>query len=237
MTEHSNDSIIAPIDADNSIEQLIKAMPPAAWDKVVDTACRTFEQCIAPITAVTVGCGQLIQAEFDRLLGIRKIYAAQAFARARAKVKKSKKSSKEAPKAPIILKAIEESSTQTDEAIRELWENLIAQELIEGSVHPEFTAILSRLDAVDAHVLAEIAEESPKTFNQKEFRVFIETLHRYKIPLIGVTVGGLVGSSKTTFTLQHLSNLRLIEKSASKWILTITGATFIKAVSDPTDEI
>jgi hypothetical protein len=235
MTEDNNESIVGPIDSDTSIEQLMKAMPPAAWDKLVDTACRVFEQCIAPVTAVTVGCGRLIEAEFERIVDMRKIYAAQTFAKARAKVKKSKRSPKEMPKAPIILKALEESSTQTDETIRELWANLIAQELIEGSVHPEFPIILSRLSAIDAHVLAEIAEKSPKTFNQKEFRIFIDALHKYKIPLLGVTVGGLVGNSKTNFTIEHLSHLNLIEKSGKIWILTITGEEFIKAVSDPTE--
>lgn len=216
-----------------SIESLAKLMPPGAWERAVGTACETFEKCIAPVTAITAGCARLIQAKFDSFVDIQKVYAAEGVARAREKVKKSKKPSKEMPKAPVVIRAIEESSTQTDETLRELWTNLIAQELIGGGVHPEFTRILSRLDAVDAHTLAEIAEKSPKTFNQKEFRIFVETLHRYKIPLVGLTVGELISSTKPSYTTEHLRSLNLIERSGGKWVLTVVGEEFIKAVGDP----
>jgi len=36
-------------------------------------------------------------------------------------------------------------------------ENLLAQEILDGQVHPEFPAILRRLSAQDAQMLSEIA--------------------------------------------------------------------------------
>lgn len=214
------------------VGNMAKAIPGPAWVKAVETACETFKQCVAPITATTAGTGRLITAKFDSLAEVNKIYAAGALAKAREKVKKSKKTPKEAPNVPIINKAIEECSVQTDQVIRELWVNLLAQEMIDGGVHPEFTNILSKLNAEDAHTLVEIAEKSPKTFHQKEFRTLVESLHSVNWLSTGLSL--IPKDARATFTIEHLRNLHLIRKSGNKWILTAMGEEFIRVVSDPT---
>ncbi|WP_238115046.1 hypothetical protein [Vibrio cincinnatiensis] len=41
------------------IGKLAKAIPEKSWNKVVATACETFEKCLAPITETTGGIGRL----------------------------------------------------------------------------------------------------------------------------------------------------------------------------------
>lgn len=151
---------------DNSLDltgagKLAKAIPAKAWNRLVDTACDTFGKCLAPITETTGGIGRLISAKFDRLVETEKIMTAEPFQKASEKVKKAKRAPRGNYKPGIIVKVIEEAPKQTDINIRELWENLLAQEILDGSVHPEVVNILSRINSEDAQPLANIAEVSP----------------------------------------------------------------------------
>ncbi len=144
------------------VGKLAKAIPKKVWKKLVDTACQTFTQLLSPITATTGGLGRLIQAKFDSLVDAQKVLAVGVVYRATEKVKhRSKKGV--IPKAPILLTVLEASSIETDETLRELWANLLAQEIASGSVHPEFTRTLSRLSSTDAQVLANIATRDKPT--------------------------------------------------------------------------
>lgn len=126
------------------------------------------------------------------------------------------------PKASIILKVIES----------QLWSNLLANELADSSIHPEFIHILSR------HRLIDLAQRSdPPKKVTLSFKVF-----RFEIKFKDII------EEPTDFTNVHLSNLGLIErpmvetenrsgervkKPASYWKLTIVGEAFIRAVSNP----
>ena len=209
------------------IGKLASAIPEEAWKELVDTACETFEKLVSPLTEITYGFGRLVQAKFDGLVDVQKVYAADNVAKAQEKAKNSKKTRKGNPKAPIVITAIEESSYQTDETIRQLWANLLAQELVSGDVHPEFTRILSRLSATDAQLLASIAEKNPVLDMKLILNIFVKSF-RYSI--VGIPV------EKTTFNHELLENLNLIRSFEGRWKLTRIGWSFIQSVSDPSVE-
>ena len=149
------------------IGKLAKAIPASSWNRLVKTACDTFSELISPITATTYGLGQLIQAKFDGMVDAQKVLAADAVARARKKVEKSGKQPKGSPKAVILVKAVENASNESDGNLRDIWANLIANELLSNDVHPEFPRILERLSTSDAAVLAEIGEATGKNSVKK----------------------------------------------------------------------
>jgi len=208
------------------IGKLAEAVPDQVWTSLVDTACITFKQLILPITAITSGTGRLIEAKFDRLVDAEKVIASQTISRATEKASLSSRKRKNEPKPSIILKVIEDSSAEVDKTLRELWTNLVANEFVDGSVHPEFVRILSRLSAVDAQRLIEIAQKS----ELKMPKIALEILN------LIVRQIGLSQDEPTTFIDVHLSTLNLIEKSDGIWKLTITGRAFLESVSDPSIE-
>lgn len=205
------------------VGKLANAIPEQSWDKLVSTACDTFQQLIAPITSVTGGVGKLILAKFDRLVDAEKIIAAENLAKAHEKAEKAsgkRKRPKNKPNPSFIIKLIEESSAETDRTLRELWTNLLANEIVNGDVHPEFIRILARLSVGDAHRLAEIADKEERS---TAFARFIMALG-FKPEAI-------------EFTDAHLESLRLIFRDGqSHWWLSIIGHAFIDAVSEPTHE-
>jgi hypothetical protein len=142
------------------VGKLAEAVPDQVWASLVDTACSTFKQLTSPLTAITSGTGRLIEAKFDRLVDAEKVIASQTMSRATDKALRSSRRRKNEPKSSIILKVIEDSSSEVDTTLRELWTNLVANEFVDGSVHPEFVRILSRIRAIDTQRLIEIAQKS-----------------------------------------------------------------------------
>ncbi len=57
------------------LAKLAKAITTKARAQLVDTACSTFRESVAPFTAVTSGIGRLIDAKSDRLVGAEKVLA------------------------------------------------------------------------------------------------------------------------------------------------------------------
>ena len=209
--------------------KLAKAIPQKAWVQLVDTACTTFKAALAPLTATTSGIGRLIEAKFDRLVDAEKLLAAQMMSRATEKVIESKRTPKGTAKASIVIAAIEASASETDAVLRELWSNLVAQEITEGSVHPEFPKILSRLSASDAKLLAEIAErEKDKSATLKR------ALKRFSasISVFGASIELLDPENSASFAHEHLAALHLIRSAQGSASLTLTGKAFIESVSD-----
>jgi hypothetical protein len=109
------------------VGKLGKAIPQKVWNQLVDTACTTFREVIAPFTSTTSGVGRLISAKFDRLVDAEKVLAADNLAKAQEKVAKSRRAPSDKPKPSIIIAAIESSGTQTDGLLRELWASLLHQ--------------------------------------------------------------------------------------------------------------
>lgn len=211
------------------VGKLAKAIPQKAWVQLVDTACKTFREVIAPLTALTSGTGRLIEAKFDRLVDAEKVLAADAMAKAQEKITQSKKKPTGKAKASVVIAAIEATGTETDVVARELWSNLLAQEIITGDVHPEFPRILSRLGAGDAKLLAEIAEQEQDKSAQLKI-----ALRRFSANIsgIGISLDLLRQDEESSFTHEHLASLNLVRRKDGVWNLTLTGKAFIQSVSD-----
>jgi hypothetical protein len=205
------------------IGALGKAMPAKSWNELVSTACSTFIQCVAPITATTGGIGRLIETKFDKLVESEKLLASKCLMDATHKIERSKKTISGKQKSKVVLAAIEESAIQSEEAIHHLWSNLLAQELINGGVHPEIPRILARLSTEDAILLAEIAEADKDKLPMKILKLFTKSL----------PVMELFSIQKATFHHSHLMNLGLVDKIEGVWLLTIVGREFIKCVGEP----
>ena len=219
MTNESDDKLSLDIVGAGKIA---KAIPKDSWREIVTTACETFRQCVAPITTTTSGIGRLLDAYFDGLVEARKVLAADCIARAQRKADGKVDSDTPRFKTTIVIAALDSSSVENDPTIRELWANLLAQELIDGNVHPEFPRTLSRLSNHDAQTLAHVAEK-----NSNVPKVLLRVL------LAHLTQGS-AGVDPRTFSHEHLANLNLIERVEGQWKLTLTGDAFLRAVTDPT---
>lgn len=212
------------------IGKLAKAIPASSWNKLVKTACDTFLSLLSPITAATTGLGRLIQAKFDGMVDVQKVLAADSVRRAKEKVENAGRKPKGNPKSVILIKAIESASNETDNNLRDIWANLIANEILDNQVHPEFPRTLERLSSNDALTLAEIAEQSRKDSVKKATRAFL-----YGLKFMGIDFSTLLGQD-TDFSREHLRNLNLITKNSGEWHLTLFGEEFLKAVADPAFE-
>jgi hypothetical protein len=227
--------------------KLARAIPGKAWQELVHTACETFTKLLSPVTETTGGVGRLIQAKFDRLVDAEKVLAADVLVSASHKAQvaralppdpidpttRGKKTKKEKVQrqvqAPVVITAIEEAGVQSDPTLRELWSNLLAQEITTGQVHPEFPAILKRLSAEEAILLARIAENTDNVSSR--IMAYISGMNVSLGP-VGASISAFVRGDHT-FEHEHLRMLALIRKEGSVWFLTILGKAFVEAVSDP----
>ena len=210
------------------VGKLAKAIPPAAWKRLAETACTTFEQSVAPLTQATSGLGRLIKAKFDTLTELEKINAAAAFQKASSKIEQSgKESAVVEPQPKVLLGALEGASRETDDDMRELWANLLAQEFTVGGVHPAIPGILSRLTAQDAQMLAEIngTQTSPLLA-----RILCRTLEPSKSSF------KMERMHKETVSEAVLAGIGLIQKDETGWEVTALGNAFIECVQGQTIE-
>ena len=229
MTDNQPETPVVPgagIDL-AGIGKAMQAIPEPAWQRLVETACATVEKVLAPITETTHGIGRLIKAKFDSMLDAEQVMVAESLTRAEDKARNSGQAMK-APRPQIIMLVIENSSRETDGGIRELWSNLLAQEIITDDVHPEIARILSRISSEDAQLLAEISDQKSSNVS-KLFSVAV------KVALSSLVFGDLtvINSKPKTFNHAHLQNLGLIQRNEGNWELTVFGEGFIKAVTDP----
>lgn len=208
---------------DKSLE-LAQSVPAESWNRIVETACDTFEKIVAPLTETTAGAGRLIKAKFDRLTEAEKVIAAENVEEAQTRAKDSERERKRDPRPSMIIRIVEESSGETDPNLRELWINLLANEMAGNATHPEFVRILNRMSPSDAKTLVDVAQEHDSVDLSFVLR-----------GALGKLVS-LTFSPDSTFTHEHLKNLNVIDKSEVGWRLTKTGIAFLKAVSDPSIE-
>jgi len=219
-------------DDDKSIDitglgKIAKAIPKDGWKKAIDTACETFSDLVSPITKTTVGLGRLVEAKFDTMVDVQKVFAADAVRMAKEKVDRTKRETTAKPKASVIIPAIESASNETDENLREIWSNLLANEMLDGQVHPEFPKVLSRLSSHDAATLSQIAEYSYKPHVKLAAKAFATS-----ISVAGLGIVGMF-EDPSDFSKEHLQRLGLITKESGKWFLTLFGEEFVKSVTDP----
>ena len=213
------------------ISEIAKAIPDKSWNRMVKTACTTFENLLSPITQTTGGLGRLIKAKFDNLVDGEKVLVTETFSKANEKVEKSGKEPGATQNLNVIIRVIEESSRQTDQKIRDLWSNLLANEIIDGTVHPEVVSILSRLSSSDAKVLAEIDNMN---VGKKEIRhLALEAF----ASAFSVNIFIQKEKPKETFSEKLLESLNLIKRIDNYWELTAIGIGFIESVSEPKERM
>lgn len=211
----------------DGIGKAMSAIPPCAWQQMVDTACTTVNKTLSPITETAHGVGRLIKAKFDRLVDIEQVMAAESISKAKRKAEQSGRQVN-MPHPQILLQVIENTAAQIDGGVRELWSNLLAQEMLTRRVHPEIGRVLSRLSFEDAQILVAIAETKPTIAT----RLFAEAV-RLAIRFAPFDLPIQLGSDPNTFNHAHLRNLGLIERHDGRWELTVFGKGFIEAVTDP----
>ncbi|MBW1616754.1 MAG: DUF4393 domain-containing protein [Deltaproteobacteria bacterium] len=176
-----------------------------------------------------MNCQQtLIQAKFNGMADVQKILTADSIRCAKEKVKKTGRKPKGKPKSFVLIKAIENASNETDNNIRDIWANLIANEILDNQIHPEFPLILTRLGTNDAITLAKIAQKSKKTSLQKVTLAAI-----YSLNIMDIAFSNIL-EEESDFSKEHLQNLNLTLKISGQWHLTLFGEEFLKAVADPT---
>ncbi|GAX38214.1 Abi-alpha family protein [Nodularia sp. NIES-3585] len=224
-----------------SLRKLTEAVLDQAWSQLVETACNTFKELIAPITSTTGDVGRLISAKFDRLVDAEKVIAAQIMARAAEKASASNRQRNKFPKSSIILKIIESSSSETDLTLQELWTNLMANELVDSCIHPEFVRILTRLSASDVYRLIEIAQKSspPKrvTIRFKILGLKFNLKENLDYPLSFINAHlcniGLIQKRDLKVEKTNIVGSSFRVKDARYWELTVIGKAFIEAVNNP----
>jgi hypothetical protein len=231
MSEFSSGTINNPDDGVDftGIGKAMQAIPQSAWSQLVDTACRSFDKTLSPITETAHGIGRLIKAKFDHMIDVEQVMAAEAVETARRKAAQTGKTP-QIPRPQILLQVIENASQEVDAGVRELWSNLLAQEMLTHGVHPEIGRVLARISFDDAQLLVRITEAKPTSSS----RLFAEAVNiaLLAIPIVGGSFHRF-GSEPTTFNHDHLQNLGLIDIRDGKWELTAFGEGFIEAVTDP----
>lgn len=144
--------------------KLAKAIPPGVYKKTAATVLTTFEQLAAPLTATTVGFGELIKQRFATMVEVQRAIAAytleDACVRAQAKLdaKRAKLTPISHPKS--FVRAFEEAAIETDPLLHEMWTNLLASQIAANDVHPFFVDLLSRFSPEEAQILASLNEFS-----------------------------------------------------------------------------
>lgn len=203
---------------------IAKSIPKEAWGQLARTACATFEKLIYPLTATTEGIGRLIELRFLKLEDEQKIIAAKCLEEVYKKIQDSPigPSPDVIVKPSVVYEALENTDNQTDITIRGLWANLLANEFLDGGVHPEIAKLLSRLTSRDAVLLLKIAQQDEST------SLTIKVLKA----LASRTTLGLFNERKT-FNHIHLVKLGLVTELERVWILTTTGRELMRVVSDP----
>lgn len=202
-------------------KELIESVPESVWENLVTTATDTFKSLIKPITSTTSGVGRLIEAKFDRLIEGEKIIIAENLKRADSKARRKIEALN--PNPSIVVKIIEASKDEIDVNLRELWSNLLANEMVERNVHPQYIIILSKLSPEDAMLLLKTAEKSGKKMIQELATELSKVLI---IPFISF-------EEPESINTDVLKGHGLIRRVNGIWKLTKLGEGFLSAVVDP----
>lgn len=148
------------MDSLESAAQIAKKLPDEALTRVTDTVCITFEQVLAPATALGGGIGRLIEETFDDLSKLRKMYASHVLRLTKEKLRGKAIKPLESPATAIeVIAAV---GTATDPSLQDLWANLLANELVSGGIHPEIPRAMARLTSADAQLLTRIKRPGPR---------------------------------------------------------------------------
>lgn len=213
--------------------QIAKKLPAEALMKFTTTACTTFEQVLAPATALGGGVGRLIEETFEDLSKLRKIYASHILRRAKEKLKG--KTIKEVESPATIIEVITAAGTATEPSLQELWANLLARELTTGGIHPEIPRALARLSSADAQLLTTLKVPGSK-ITVTPISSFFGTDRTDRSLVLRQPRTVFWGGGKAVDTPSHwvLISCGLARQSSEgAFYLTTLGRAFLAAVADP----
>lgn len=210
-----------------STATVIQALPPEAINTAVNSACRTIEAIIAPITATTSGVGLLIRTHFECLSEAKKASLALILDRTKRMLEASNAQLKKEPNPQVVVAALDAASITVDPDLREMWANLLAQEIIYG-VHPQIPVILARMTSEDAKRLVRISKlrRPPILVENRYSGKAAKTLQpSYRYPSV----------TKESLSDSVLLSLGLARASEGQYSITELGKHFLKAVAPVTD--
>jgi hypothetical protein len=196
-------------------DDFAKGVPKEAWTAATDV----IKELLSPLTATTVGISKLIEQKFSTLNEVQKIIAEKTIKEAIIKAEKAKiqDHSNVVVKPQVIYIVLENADSQSDDAIRDLWSNLTARELTEGSVHPEIARLFGKLTAPDLMILSNLYVE------QSSVVKFILKA------LASAYTLGILNDAKS-FNHVFLKELGLIEDVSGKWFCTIKGKELVRSI-------
>ncbi len=140
--------------------KIARSIPKEVYVMASETALATFEKLTAPITETTSGLGRYLRQKFDNLVEVEKALATYTMQNAISKAQAKAATTGCVVHAPIhpksFIKAIEESSKETDPLLHEMWTNLIASQISSKGCHPHFVEILPHFSPSEARLLASL---------------------------------------------------------------------------------
>lgn len=196
-------------------DDFAKGVPKEVWTAATDV----IKELLSPLTATTVGISKLIEQKFSTLNEVQKIIAEKTIKEAIIKAEKAKVQdhSNVVVKPQVIYIVLENADSQSDESIRDLWSNLTARELTEGSVHPEIARLFAKLTAPDLMILSNLYVE------QSSVVKFILKA------LASAYTLGILNDAKS-FNHIYLKELGLIEDVSGKWFCTTKGKELVRSI-------
>ena len=209
----------------------MEAIPDEAWVQLVKTATDTFEKALSPITEFTSGLGRWIRQKFDNKVAIEKVLLADGLAKAVERVSESNTTFDPKVNLRVCGDILDNVAATNEQLIRDLWINLLARELTDDSVHPEFVNILSRLSTADANLLLKIAAESQSA----QIRIAMSrALNRATQPASGIWQS--IFREEFNLSIEVLLSLNLVRVDSGHKVITKFGERFLESVSEPTTE-
>ncbi|MFC5046941.1 Abi-alpha family protein [Aquimarina hainanensis] len=175
MEEQENNQTSKSLDL-VGLGETAKAIPKEVYVETTKALIDSFNKIVAPITETTSGFGRYIRQKFDNMVDAEK--AVGAYTIQKAVEKAQLKGQLNSPKhLKSFVKSFEEASKEVDPTLHEMWENILANQLIDSEFHPRYVNILSNFSASEAELLLrlntfeEIGKDhsgyfgSPRNFN------------------------------------------------------------------------
>jgi hypothetical protein len=132
-----------------------EAVPKEVYVETTRGLINTFNSIVAPITETTSGIGRYIRQKFDNMVEAEKAIAAFTLQKAIEKAQKS--GNLVAPKhLKSFINSFEEASKETDLLLHEMWENILASQIVDSNFHPRFVNMLANFSADEANLLMKL---------------------------------------------------------------------------------
>ncbi len=154
MEEKENDKTSRSLDI-VGLGETAKAIPKEVYVETTKALINSFNKIVAPITETTSGFGRYIRQKFDNMVEAEK--AVGAYTIQKAVEKAQQKGQLNSPKhLKSFVKSFEEASKEVDPTLHEMWENILANQLIDSEFHPRYVNMLSNFSSAEAELLLKL---------------------------------------------------------------------------------